>query len=491
MKKRLLTLSLALTTLFAGNTYAQRYLTNQFTGVKVTSDIVYGQNYSVLTGAPVLSDLKLDFYEPEGDVATARPLIIYLHTGSFLPKGLNQLPTGSKLDSTTVAMCTDFAKKGYVVASVAYRTGWNPQGDQDTRTGTILNAVYRAMQDAKVAARYFRAVADTNAARFAVDTNNFVLCGQGSGGYVALAYATLDKVSEIQLSKFINQTTNQPYVNQAVTGDFEAYGGMAGVNKGDNHVGYSSRIKMVCNFGGAIGDSSWMEAGDVPMVSMQGLLDPFAPYTSGGVFVPGTNPPLFVVEVSGARDQARRADRLGNNNVLKTPAFTDSYTTANAPYAEGYPGLFRFNGAANASGPWEWWSPQDPFTNNGLASNPLMSKSRALLYIDTLQNFFAPRINRVLFGSAVGINESLSSNDGVKVYPNPANDQVTIQLRSLEAGETFSVEVIDAMGRLVAKETDLQVATKTINTTGLSAGMHYVRIISGNNLRVEKLMINR
>src|SRR5690606_11269139 len=114
-----------------------------------------------------------------------------------------------------------------------------------------------------------------------------------------------------------------PYVNQAVTGDFEAFGGMTGVNKGDNYPGYSSRINMVVNFGGAMGDSSWLEAGDVPIVSAQGLLDPFAPYTTGGVFVPGTNPPLFVVEVSGATDISRRANRLGVNDVFKTPPFAD------------------------------------------------------------------------------------------------------------------------------------------------------------------------
>jgi Secretion system C-terminal sorting domain len=473
------------------NTYAQRYLTNVFPSATVTSDVVFGQNYSVLTGAPVLQDLKMDVYQPTGDTLSARPLIVYLHTGSFLPKGVNQLPTGSKLDSTTVAMCTDFARKGYVVAAVAYRTGWNPQGDQDVRTGTILNAVYRAMQDTKVAVRYFRATGASNPGTYKIDTNKIVLCGQGSGGYVALAYATLDKVSEIQLAKFINQNTNTPYVNQAVTGDFEGYGGMTGVNKGDNWVGYSSKVNMVCNFGGAIGDSTWMEAGDVPMVCMQGLLDPFAPYTSGGVFVPGTNPPLFVVEVSGARDQARRADRLGNNNILKTPAFTDAYTNAATPYAEGYPGLFRFNGAANGSGPWEWWNSADPFNANGLASNPLMSKSRALLYIDTLQNFFAPRINRVLTASSVGINSTLNSEDGVKIYPNPANDQVNVELKGLASGDVYSLEILDATGRLISKEENIQSATKTINTSSLSAGMHYVRIVSGKDARVEKLVINK
>lgn len=488
MKKRLQLLTLLAASFFATNTMAQRYVSPVFSNVTVTSNVVFGQNFSVLTGAPVLSDLKLDFYEPTGDTASARPLIVYLHTGSFLPKGINQLPTGSKLDSTTVEMCKQFAKKGYAVAAVAYRTGWNPQGDQDTRTGTILNAVYRAMQDAKTAVRYFRFMGATSGATYKIDTNRIVMCGQGSGGYVALAAATLNKLSEIQLQKFINQTTNTPYVVPQITGDFDGFGGNPVANKGDNHVGYSSKFNMVVNFGGAMGDSSWLEAGDMPIISMQGKLDPFTPYTTGGVYVPGTQPPLFVVEVSGARDVERRASHLGNHASLDPSFFTDAVSLEANKYAEGLAGLYRFNGAANASGPWEWWDAADPFTANGLASNPFMSKSRALLYIDTIQAFFTPRMNRILFDVKSGVN--LSSKSEVKLYPNPASSNVTIEIPSLN-NENYSVAILDAMGRLVFEEKAIAESKKTIETANLSNGVYFVRIYNGADSRVEKLIINK
>jgi len=488
MKKRLQLLTLLAASFFATNTMAQRYATTVFSDVTVKSNVVYGQNFSVLTGAPVLSDLKFDLYEPAGDTATNRPLIIYLHTGSFLPKGLNQLPTGSKLDSTTVEMCKQFAKKGYVVAAVAYRTGWNPQGDQDTRTGTILNAVYRAMQDAKTSVRFFRHAADTNAMAYKIDTNKIIMCGQGSGGYVALAAATLNKLSEIQLQKFINQTTNTPYVTPQITGDFDGFGGNPVANKADNHVGYSSKFNMVVNFGGAMGDSSWLEAGDMPIVSMQGKLDPFAPYTTGGVYVPGTTPPLFVVEVSGARDVTRRASQLGNHASLAPSFFTDAVSVEANKYSEGLGGLYRFNGAANASGPWEWWSASDPFTANGLASNPFMSKTRAMLYIDTIQAFFTPRMYRVLFQVKTGVNTLAKEN--VKLYPNPASSNVTIEIPSLN-NENYSVAIVDAMGRLVFEEKAIADNKKVIETSFLKNGIYFVRIYNGNDSRVEKLVINQ
>ncbi|MFM2136280.1 MAG: hypothetical protein RL021_1680, partial [Bacteroidota bacterium] len=79
---------------------AQRYLTEVFSNVQVTPSVVYGQNKEVLTGAPVMKNLTMDIYEPAGDAQAVRPLIIYLHTGSFLPPVINSNPTGSRFDST-------------------------------------------------------------------------------------------------------------------------------------------------------------------------------------------------------------------------------------------------------------------------------------------------------------------------------------------------------------------------------------------------------
>jgi dienelactone hydrolase len=67
----------------------------------------------------------MDVYEPSGDTASVRPLVLVLHTGSFLPAVMNGQPTGGRKDSAVVEMCTRFAKKGYVAAAVSYRLGWN------------------------------------------------------------------------------------------------------------------------------------------------------------------------------------------------------------------------------------------------------------------------------------------------------------------------------------------------------------------------------
>jgi hypothetical protein len=121
-------------------TQAQRYVTEIFTSTNVSSNIIFGQNYSVLTGSPILENLVMDIYEPTGDVLSERPLIMLLHTGDFLPRYINQLTIGDKTDSATVEMANRFAKMGYVVAVPNYRTGWNPSGTQDERTETYIHS---------------------------------------------------------------------------------------------------------------------------------------------------------------------------------------------------------------------------------------------------------------------------------------------------------------------------------------------------------------
>ncbi len=67
------------------------------------------------------------------------------------------------------------------------------------------------MQDAKTCVRYFRKDVATNGNSYGIDYTKIAVGGQGSGGYISLAYASLDKLSEIQLQKFFNNTTNDLY----------------------------------------------------------------------------------------------------------------------------------------------------------------------------------------------------------------------------------------------------------------------------------------
>jgi hypothetical protein len=94
MKKHLQKI-LAVVLIFIGiNATAQtRYLDNMFDSVTVTSNVQYATNISVLPMlqglAPGPAPLFCDIYEPKNDSMTDRPVIVLIHTGSFLPAVLN------------------------------------------------------------------------------------------------------------------------------------------------------------------------------------------------------------------------------------------------------------------------------------------------------------------------------------------------------------------------------------------------------------------
>ncbi|MGB1552539.1 MAG: hypothetical protein ACPG86_06700, partial [Schleiferiaceae bacterium] len=120
MKKTLLFICALL---MSSSVFAQRYTTPIFSEADVvtSTNVAYGVNFnpyidSALLGGTNLQPLMADFYMPSPavDTATDRPVVIVWHTGSFIPKGLNGSPLGTKEDSAVVEMCTRFARMGYV-----------------------------------------------------------------------------------------------------------------------------------------------------------------------------------------------------------------------------------------------------------------------------------------------------------------------------------------------------------------------------------------
>lgn len=80
---------------------------------------------------------------------------------------------------------------------------------------------------------------------------------------------------------------------------------------------------------------------------------------------------------------------------------------------------------------------------------------------------------------------SASSFDNIRIYPNPANGTLFIEMNAAVA---TSVEVINAMGQVVMNE---QSATGTIklNMEGNQNGMYFVKITNGTSTRLEKIIL--
>ncbi len=422
MKRNLLKIVVILAVcLISIGSFAQtRFINEIFLTVKKTANVEYDSNMSVnlLYGntqvppsyatALYNAHLTCDIYEPGGiDVMTSRPLIILAHTGSYLPAILNKQPTGNKNDSNLVEIANKFARMGYVVATFNYRSGWNPATtNQEAATQQLLQATFRAMQDARNCVRFLR----LNAATYKIDTSKIAMGGQGTGGYVAYGIATVSTRADIESNPKFKRGDGTPMVNMDTLGNWLGLGGIYPyIFSGDPAV--SSNIHMVFNFGGAMGDTAWMKSNSLPMVSLQTTKDPFAPYKTGNVIVPITG--LTVIpNASGAGDVIPKANAKGVNNKLNSLLYVDPISTRGLKVSGGQNNVFGFETSFPIEGaPWEFWDRTLlqatsfvyyrglPLPANGreadslaMLTNPYMSVTRGKAYCDTIAKFVAPRI---------------------------------------------------------------------------------------------------
>jgi hypothetical protein len=221
--------------------------------VKLTSDIVYGDNFNIYYN---LDDtLKLDIYEPDTLVDYLRPLIIYVHGGGFT--------AGDKTTDKAASFGNYFAKCGYLYASINYRLCIDDPSD----TVDNFQCVYMCTQDAKSAVRFFRRYAND----YCVDTSKIFMIGTSAGASICLNTAYWDQ-SE---ADSIFDTT-----------DFGTLENTSG------NEGYSSHPQAVISCWGGMPDTSWLRNETTPNQLFHGTNDPVVPYVWGlavnGVYLFGS-----------------------------------------------------------------------------------------------------------------------------------------------------------------------------------------------------------
>ncbi len=242
-----------------------RYRDIVFPSVTTTTGIQFGSNLNI-DGSNAI--LLLDLYQPANDTLKLRPLVICIHGGSLV--------SGVRGDMSL--NCIDFAERGYVSATIDYRLGIDsPKG-----VTTILEALLRGVQDTEAAVRFFR----SRAAQYGIDTSQIYLQGSSAGSMVAVHYA------------YWNEDEIPTDVNQAKWGDIEGTSG---------NPGYSTAIKGIINYCGGIVDPTWIDAGELPVASIDGLDDTIIPQDSG---VSGD----FGIELYGGITISRIAAQLGIYN---------------------------------------------------------------------------------------------------------------------------------------------------------------------------------
>jgi len=426
MRKLLLLLGVAAAPLTQAQTPCEtgRYAEDVFTNVTVTSDIEYGSNTSFSGGT---TTLRLDFYEPEGDTETERPLLIWVHGGSFIG--------GSRTDQDMVTLSERFAKKGYACASISYRLGFFPFDSTNA-----VRAVVRAVQDLRGAVRFFRKDAAT-INTYKIDPTKIYVGGSSAGAITALHVAYLNDECEIE-----------DYLNAS---QISSLGGLEGES---GNPGYTSEVAGVINLCGAIARYSWIEADEVPVVSLHGTTDGTVQYNRG-IVDPGT--PLMYLD--GSRMVHERACAIGLENKFYT--FPGA---GHVPYLNGAGAQAYMDTTVNVV--------RDFLISQLGCDQAELQPENAWLESATLYPLTycdGSPVNEVC-PLTVGLGENTLSQ--WVMYPNPATNEVTIVL---DNSSNYSVTVLDLMGRTVY-QASFNSAQTTIDTQTLNAGNYFVRIIDNN-----------
>ena len=293
-----------------------RYAADVFTAVTQTTGTTYGTNsvrdYSTGTDTPVT--LQLDFYEPAGDGAARRPLIIFAFGGSFV--------SGQRQDLDD--LCRAFALKGYATATIDYRLVPPGAGCPPNFAGCNYALVYgskawladeivRASSDMKAAVRFFRhdAATDNN---YRIDPATIIVAGYSAGAITALQTAYID--SDTEDSNF--------------TAAYQSNGGLEGNTDlpAPNNLlpAYNARnLAGALSLAGAVTRLSVVSPTNPPLYAAHGDGDNVVPYNSGPAFGAST----YTLYGGGALHA--RADSIGLNNQLYTIAGGDHSSTRQEP----------------------------------------------------------------------------------------------------------------------------------------------------------------
>ncbi|MEZ4921331.1 MAG: T9SS type A sorting domain-containing protein, partial [Saprospiraceae bacterium] len=255
-----------------------------------------------------------------------------------------------------------------------------------------------------------------------------------------------------------------------------------------NHVGVSSDFALAVNLGGALGDKSWLDAGDIPIISFHAFNDPFAPCGTGIVNVP---PPvnLPVVEVDGSCTFQPVVNSLGLNDVFVNANFQDDITAYASANNGGIEGFYPIYG--DDSSPWAFASSAEPYGVSG--SDCDVSSSVSDNFRDTILSYFLPRAC-ALFGLnadcalTTGLEKFTSIEVGMTASPNPATDAFV--LKTDKRFVMNRVELVDMTGRVVRELNAVNSSTTTVETQGLDAGIYFARVYFKEGIATQKVVLH-
>jgi len=257
--------------------YGQTRFKNEvFDSLIVTTDLQFGKSP---TQGGKIDVLKMDIYQPKGDVLDKRPLIVLAHGGHFM--------FGDKHEFSGEAEV--LAKAGFVVACINYRLI-----DVEPSDTASMKAVIDAIHDLRAAVRFFNKDA-IKENKYRIDPTKVIIGGYSAGAVTSLHYAYANTIKDVV---DMGGEWLLEYVER--TGGFEGRSG---------NPGFQSQVCGVINFAGSMHSANLLNVDEPFLVSVHGTNDKTVPFNAGA-----TGTTAVITEGSGLIHA--RAEQIGLANLL-------------------------------------------------------------------------------------------------------------------------------------------------------------------------------
>lgn len=474
MKNLVITLVLFLS--FSLTLFSQQWI-DQIYEVDTITDVNYG---SAINFNNTSVDLHMDIFLPKcQDTSTIRPLMIVAHGGGLI--------AGSYKDGSIQDICAQFARRGYVTASVEYRLGYiNDDSDHQcnlpnypclfaTDTLEWYRAYFRAIQDIKGATRYLVNRKD----QFHIDEQNVFVVGESAGAIVTMGAAYMDDPSEKPAAAYAVSSVNETYQNAQDNCEHnmnEVFNGpiprpdLGGIDGTIEPALYPFTIRGVGNmYGGMFYDLLSTSANPVKpaMYGFHQACDIIVPWDSKKVYFG-----LTWCLTNG----------YGCFGVINTPIMhgTKTITDWNTNSSLGYNIQSEY---VTTPFPYEYigFSPKNCF-DQVVNENGCHAYDNKTLRMTNLATFFATQIVNpetcVPFNSIISIE-----NDGLLVYPNPVAD--LLQVKSDKLIE--KIQILDVSGNLV-QEFFVNGTSFQSDLSKLSSGIYVIECTFENQQKKQAMI---
>lgn len=380
--------------------------------------VTYGQ--AMRWPSTTVDTLKMDIYMPDPaiDPLVERPFIMFIHGGAFF--------AGQREDMDSI--CRDFARRGYVTATMSYRLGWNCDPNSGllicffcgSEADKLRVAAYRSVQDTRAALRYVAA----NAGQFGIDASSFFVGGTSAGSVAAIHAAFLDQE---QADLFCPDCV--PAVGK--------------LDSGVNTIYADYTIQGVLNNCGAVMNLDIFEAGlPMPMISFHDDGDCIVP--SGYGYALGCLNCQDFFLAHGSKEMQVASEQNANCFEMN----------------------LRLNSLNHCSYP----------------QSTIVSRSSCFLksiLCGTCESASSNDVNNTASCMDLGTTSVFTPGQNgptVRIYPNPSRGQAWANLSGWEASEPVRIQVMNALGVVISQQDVLPGSDQSLPLPWLTSGIYLVQV---------------